>query len=228
LADNRASLREKGLIYPDGRGLFGNTATPHHSFAHALTGTDPMGRRKAVAFLNSACSSASPRDTILISSEPLYRHIADNDKFGYHRDYWNLRRRYLTSLSELLTGFDVSVLLFFRRRDTFAESLYGEVVQKGRWQGSFREFLSEYEPWFDYERQLELFRRILGDVHVESYEAARNAGLITTFFRSIGLPTPPGVENIWERRAANADQQLFSSPEERRAFLAKYQQTSKS
>ena len=50
LADNREWLRERGLIYPDGKSAFGKTSIPHHRFCRSLNGTDPDGFRKANLF----------------------------------------------------------------------------------------------------------------------------------------------------------------------------------
>jgi hypothetical protein len=222
LADNRGRLCKQGLIYPDGGAAFGRDSKSHHLFAHALTGSDPMGRRKAEIFLNSARSLASSGDTILISSEPVYRHVAAHDPSAGPADYWTLRRQYLETLAGVLRGFDVTVLLYFRERASFAESMFLELVRKGHGVGTFQEFLARDEHRYDYERQLELFSEIFATVRVESYEAARDAGLVTSFFRVIGFPAPPGVENIWERRSHVPERPLFSSEADRQAFLAKY------
>jgi hypothetical protein len=222
LADNRAGLRKQGLIYPDGRVPFGYDNRAHHLFAHALTGRDPMGRRKAEAFIGAARAMASSGDTILISSEPVCRHVAAHEPSIEPPDYWTLRRRYLASLADVLGGFDVTVLLYFRERASFAESLFLELAAKGNSRRTFQEFLAAHEHRFDYERQLDLFREIFGTVQVESYEAAQAAGLVKSFFQAIGFAMPPGAEKIWERRSMRPEQPLFSSAEERLAFLAKY------
>ena len=227
LADNRAFLRSHGLFYPDGRVPFGATRVPHHKFAHSLTGADPEGWMKATAFISNVRSQLKAGEVILISAEPIYRHQygkEPRDHPGAPDAFWDRRRLYLEALRRTLHGLDVEILLFFRRRDAFAESLYRERLRKQRQQAPFDEFLAAFEPLFDYERQVGLFRSVFGQVRTESYDEAAAEGLVPTFFRVIGFPTPPGSDAVWERRSTDQNE-LFASAEARAAFLARYPAT---
>jgi hypothetical protein len=221
LAHNRDWLRERGLIYPDGRAVFGEKK--HYPFFDALTGTDRHGLRKAAAFLDEARRLASPSEAIIIASETAYRHIDGYNDWKHFTspDYWPRRQRYLARTAEVLSDFDVEVLLFFRARDSFAESLYKEVIKKNYWRGDFLAFLIHFAPWFDYDRQIGAFQNAFGTVRIKSYEAATRAGLIDSFFSTIGFPAPPGAGEVWKRRTL-ANGCLWPSPESRATFLARY------
>ena len=140
LFDNRLWLRQYGLIYPDGGGVYHKARLAHHSFVHAFTGTSAESLDQAVQFLAGARAQIERLgDIILISAEPIYRHIWGYDDWQHFADadYWVRRNGYLTRLADALHGFDITVLLFFRERRSFARSLYAEVVcKKGHWQGT--------------------------------------------------------------------------------------------
>lgn len=223
LSDNRKWLLFQGLDYPDGRAAFGITKAPHHLFAHALVGSDPAAMKRASIFVEIARRSAAQGNVVLVSSESIYRHVAGHQRWDQFTapDYWQRRHSYLASIAELLRDFDIDVLLFFRRRDSFAQSLYGEVTAKGYWHGTFSKFLSDFEPWFDYDRQIITFREVFRNVRVESYDEALRQGLINAFFHSIGLMAPLGSNEVWERRSAPLEPS-FESDRERQAFLSRF------
>lgn len=104
-ADNREFLRDHGILYPKGGSAFPRTRVPHHRFAHGLV--DPQGEayEKGQRFIAEAAGSARDGEAILISSEPIYRHLATAR--GDEDDFWARRRRYLATLAALLDPFDV-------------------------------------------------------------------------------------------------------------------------
>jgi len=206
LSDNRSWLRHHGLIYPDGDGVYSPKAPlkAHHVFARAFTGTSAGGYAQAVQFLEGARTQLErPRDVILLSTEDVYRHIEGYGDWQHFADpdYWVRREGYLRRLAEALHGFDVTVLLFFRERQSFARSLYAELVyRKERWQGSPEEFVAQFCHWFDYQQQVATFNAFFSDVRTSSYERVAEQGLIRTFFRTIGFPMPPNADQIWKRK----------------------------
>jgi hypothetical protein len=206
LSDNRPWLRQHGLIYPDGSAVYGKTKVPHHRFSHAFTGTSAESSSLAFQFLDGARAQVEgPNDVILISAEPIYRHIAGYDDWQHYNDidYWLRRNFYLSGLADALLDFEVTVLLFFRQRQSFARSLYAEVCRKGHWQGSPSKFMAHFRNWFEYEQQIAAFRAVFSDVRTLSYETALEQGLIRTFFLAIGFPMPPNTDHIWERKTLN-------------------------
>jgi hypothetical protein len=224
LADNRAFLRGHGLVYPDSTVPFGVARAAHHPFAAALAGAEPAGEAKAAAFLQAARDALPAGATLLLSAESIYRHQrgrANRDFSVDPADFWDRRRAYLAALAAARAAFDVEVLLFLRRRDAFAQSLYREFITMKYWQGPFPVFLATFAPYFDYERHVALFREVFASVQVESYDRAAAEGVVPAFFRIIGFPTPPGADALWLRRSPDAAD-LFGSAEARAAFLARY------
>jgi hypothetical protein len=224
LADNRAFLREHGLVYPDSVVPFGKSRAAHHQFAAALTGADAGAEAQAPAFVRAAREGLAPDATLLLSAESIYRHQRGQSHVDFSLDpatFWDRRRAYLVALAAALVGFDVEILLFLRRRDAFAQSLYREFIAMKYWQGPFPAFLETFAPYFDYERHVALFRAVFTTVRIESYEAAVAEGLVPAFFRIIGFPAPPGAEALWLRRSPDGDD-LFGLPAARAAFLARY------
>jgi hypothetical protein len=206
LSNDRAWLRERGLIYPDGTGVYSPKAPlkAHHEFARSFTGIYPGEIARAGRFLDSIrVQPASPRDVIVLSAENVYRHIQGYDHWqGFSEpDYWVRREGYLRLLAQALQDFEVKVLLFFRERQSAARSLYAELVHRKKfWQGSPAEFVQQFYHWFEYEQQIAMFKAVFPDICVSSYERATEDGLVKTFFRIIEFPIPPNADHIWKRR----------------------------
>ncbi len=219
LADNREYLRKHGLIYPDGDGVYRKAPLfNHHSFSRAFTGKSAEYLQLATRFIKSIGNNIEKGQVALISSENTYRHISGYDDY-YHfeaDDYWARRYGYLGALAEALSGFDVTVMLFFREPQSFARSLYGEVVRKGFWRGSARDFINQFRHWLEYEQQVEAFKAVFSDVRVFSYEKASEYGLVKTFFRTIGFPMPPDADQIWERESQAKMHRYISQSKDRR------------
>ena len=207
LSDNRAWLRERGLIYPGGVGVYSPEAPlkRHHVFARSFTGIYPRELAQAGQFLDDVRAQLeSPRDVILLSTEEVYRHIEGYGDWQHFAepDYWARREGYLRLLAKALENFDVKVLLFFRERLSFARSLYAELVYRNkgtRWQGSPAEFVKQFYHWFEYEQQIAMFKAVFSNVCVSSYERATERGLVRTFFQIIEFPMPPNADQIWRR-----------------------------
>jgi uncharacterized protein DUF4112 len=202
---NRAWLRARGLIYPDGEGVYSpqSPLKNHHEFARSFTGIYPKELAQAGQFLDDVRAQLeSPRDVILLSTEDVYRHIQGYDYWQHFApDYWARREEYLRLLAMALQNFDVMVLLFFRERQSFARSLYAELVRNG-WQCSPAEFAEQFYHWFEYEQQIAVFKAVFSDVRISSYESATKRGLIKTFFQTIEFPMPPNADRIWRRRTS--------------------------
>src|SRR5690606_25128403 len=139
----------RGLVYPDVLQAFGISHAGHHPFAHALAEVEQHGAQ-IDAFIGQIRSEVRDGETVLISSEALYRHGRPE---GEGADYWQQRRAYLELVRQTLQDFDVRALACFRRRDAFAESTYYQVVSNG-FAGSFLDLLERRLPRFEYERQL--------------------------------------------------------------------------
>jgi hypothetical protein len=213
LADAREWLGARGLCYPDGGPVY-KSRVPHHKWSHGLTGTDPAQADASKAYIDYARSLGRADDTLILSAEPIYRHADGYDRFDFSiiDDYWERRGRYVHNVAAALDSFDVRVVVWLRERDSFARSLFAEVSKKGKWQGPFDEFLQSFAVWFEYERQLQLFRDAFSQIDVYSYEVASESGLVPYFFEQIGFPAPPGSEDIWTRRSDYGALSSMESP----------------
>lgn len=198
--DNRETLREQGLFYPDASPFLGGPRTAHHSFAHAIAFPDRIPPARVTAFVEHIRRHAEPQEAILLSSEAMYRHVLDSSN-----DYWEGRKRYLTSVARHLEGFDLEIVICFRRVDRFAESLYFESVSKG-YGGTFAEFVELKASHFDYARQLSVFESVFPAVRRLDYEAAAERGLVDYFSEAIGIAPIPQTEGI--RRRASTDHRI--------------------
>jgi hypothetical protein len=199
LADGRAWLQERGVTYPDGGPVF-RAANPHHRWSRALTGAPGQDPADAIAYLDYVDSVAS--DRIIISTEAIYKHISGLAGFDIFQlpDYWQRRERYIDDLAALVRRYDARVVVWFREQESFARSLFGEMVAKGHWDGPFERFRDVYAVWFEYDRHLALFRQAFTNVASYSYDDDTRNGLIASFFSRIDVAVPPGSEQIWERR----------------------------
>lgn len=207
LADNRAWLRERNLYYPDG-GATIRSRLPHHEFAHGITRADPARHSASLAFIKEVRQNTLDGETIVISSEPIYRHFSGHDGFLPLADaeYWTRRRRYLEDMARTLHEFDVEVLLFFRRVDDYAVSLYSEAISKNRRRilrnsCGFLDFIDRRKQLFEYDAQISLFRSVFHNVNTLSYDHALDKGVIPTFFEAIGVAPPPKAASEWIRQS---------------------------
>lgn len=172
--DNRDALLQRGLYYLSGKtSLGGKTKTwrSNNWVAHSLTGAYPEGEERFRQALDMARAAAAEGAAVLVSSEDLSSCCRGHQLWGGldREDYRELQRAYLENLARLLDGFDVEVVLVFRRADEYAESLYQTVVKSNRFSGDFEAFLRYHRPVFEYARQIEQFETVFGAVTLASY-----------------------------------------------------------
>lgn len=206
LAKNREALREKGVHYPDAHSFVGGGHKAHHRFAYAWTGMQDGLIDSATRFLESLYDDVNDNETVILSSESIYRHVHGHDSWrSLSSDvdaYWDARRRYLHMLSQALSGFDVRVTLFLRRRDSFAESFYKELVTKNLMDITFDRWVEKSSLIFDYEQQVGLFKETFPGGQIVRYEDAVRDGLLATLL----APTNASISdsNFWTRRSPDA------------------------
>jgi hypothetical protein len=199
LHDNREWLSDRGLVFPATPPFTGTRA--HLNFSHALAAGGVMGRSRSRHFIASARRNARPGDTVIISAEPIYRHLSGGVGMEglVGPDYLERRRAYLRDLTAVLSDFDVEVVLYFRDYAYFLGWLYRTLRRRQHWKGSPARFRGEFGERFAYDRQIALFAEHFPKVRTFDYEAARATGLVAHFFDSIGFPMPPGADTVWER-----------------------------
>lgn len=205
LSEHRKELRKQGLVYPDTKPYLGGGRHAHHRLAHALVGLDRDTLHTAHRFWDDTKAAARSGDTILLSSEAFYRHVHEvkNWRSVSKEDYWPLRTRYLSRLAEMVgDAAEVRVVLFLRRPDAFAESLYRENVTKSLTKAPFSRWLRRTHPLFHYDAQVTAFSSVFPSVDVYRYEDAAADGLVEAFFQQIGFVAPG--EGPWTRRSPDA------------------------
>jgi hypothetical protein len=223
---DRDRLAKLGVHYPDPEPLFGKAVAHHHQFARAVTRVDDERYPAAKAFVAHIGSRATAGDTVVISSESLYRHVHGKRSWkaiGDPEVVEDRRRRYLSRIMRLFSGFDLEVLLFVRRQDRFVESFYAEKILKHLEQESFVSWRETRVPFADYSSQIALLESVCPRVVVRRYEDA--AGDVErVFYEHVGLPAP----DVPARHRRSADARLLlwmrdarpGTWRQRRAFAA--------
>lgn len=206
LYDHRDALRSQGALYPDSTAWFGGSSTGHHALAHAIASQEPEVLATARAFLAGVAEQARPGETVLLSAEPVYRHRLDSAEGGW----WRRHRAYLSELASELTsaGFDPEVVLVFRRRDEFVESVYHERVSRG-FGRPFEHLLDNADRLLDYDRQLHVFRAAFPHVRALDYADLAGGDIVGSFLRALGFEPPAMDVGHWERRSTDARLSLW-------------------
>ncbi|WP_421725324.1 hypothetical protein [Bauldia sp.] len=183
-AANREELRERGLWYPAYGDIGVMDHYGHHHFAHAVAGqtSERFTVDDARRFVELVRKNRRSDEIVLISAEPIYRHLIDAGN-----DHWQGRRNYLATLRDLLGAEEVKVIAVFRRQDGFIRSLYQERVRNTRYQRSFKNFLNEEIDLLDYYRQSKLLKEFFPVLDVLVYEELRREGLVNKFFENIDI-----------------------------------------
>ncbi|WP_421726512.1 hypothetical protein [Bauldia sp.] len=191
----RRKLRNRGLWYPGYSEIGRPSRYGHHHFSHAVANAPRGGFRPedALRFAEAIRQRRRDGEDVLISAEPIYRHVLGEG------DYWQQRRAYVEHLRDVLELDDVVVVAVLRRQDGFARSLYQEKVRAKRYTAPFRQFLVEERQDFEYHRQLEPFADVFGRVDVKVYEDLRDKGLIDAFFQQLGV----AVADLRRKSVAN-------------------------
>lgn len=204
LFDNRRWLSEHELFYPVARPFLGPRS--HHNFAHSIACGGANGKKAARRFLETAADRARPSGTVIISSEPIYRHYLGSDDWSglVAADYLANRRAYLAALAEILEGFDVEVILYLRDYGYWLAWLHRVMKREKAWAGGPSRFKKEFGQRFAYEQQIGIFADYFPRVRTFRYEEAKEQGLVTHFFEKIGFPVPPGSAAVWERPTKRA------------------------
>jgi hypothetical protein len=171
-AAHRQALRERGLWYPSYEEIGLAAHYGHHDFAHAIAGdSGRFSLADAVKFAELIRTDGRPDETILISAEPIYRHVVGTG------DYWARRREYIRRLRDIFAVEDAAIVAVFRRQDAFARSMYQDRVKITRYSQSFRKFLYDGAPLLDYNSQIALFKDSFLRSIVMIYEDMQRDGL---------------------------------------------------
>lgn len=183
LSNSSDILRANGFYYPELEPEFTTKSFNHNKFAHAYA-DQPELEQSADAWSRRIFDQTKDGETVILSGESIYRHVRGSAEIPAQER----RRIYLNKVAETLSAFRVEVILYFRRRDRYMESVFHERAATGRRNGTFDKFLQEYKHLADYQVQMEAFRAAFGNVRAISYEAATEEGLLNCFSRVAGCP----------------------------------------
>lgn len=190
---DRTRLAAAGIHYPGTSPEFSPTRSNHNRVAHAVASRGLRDRIGRALFFRRLRRQARGFDLTLLSAEPVYRHVLGHPVPTEEDAWFAAHEAYLRRLHGDLTGFDVEIVVYFRRPADYAVSLYKEIVSKAR-RGPMPDFLPAAErfgPHFAYPRHIALLRAVFGKVETLGYEEETARGLIAGFYRGIGLEPPP-------------------------------------
>src|SRR5690606_23951816 len=92
-------------------------------------------------------------------------------------DLLRRRREYVAKVAEYFEDFDVEIILFLRRPDKFAESLYKSAVVSTQYKGGFEKYLRRKTFKFDYRTQRSIFASHFPHITIKSYEGSMAKGI---------------------------------------------------
>ena len=229
LSEHRDRLRAQGIWYqaiadyfPMDRKL--SRARAHFAFANAVADDTPKDRKRLARLLADAETSGASR--VILSAESLYRLSAKSEA-GAKEKRNAKRMRFLARLAEVTAGFDTEVLLYLRRVDSFAASLYAETIVRTDRTWSFDEFLTSKDQRLGYRDKIDEFGAHF-PVTVRSFETAAASGLLRSFCADAGIPDQlPEAEThrrasmsnaglLWLRRAKVAQGNMAAPERDRR------------
>ncbi|KIC44430.1 hypothetical protein RA28_16035 [Ruegeria sp. ANG-S4] len=182
---NRKELAQRGLLYPKvktGKQLDDRHLSLAHAFSDAPAKlTAPAAQTALADIARDAKRRGKP---VLISAEPIWRHT-----YGIANSLWDgARDAYISRLAEALTPFDVTLVLVFRRPDNFAKSLFLENSSRGGVKSDFKTYRENIKSRSaDYWTNHCLLARHFSKIKCLLYEDLSNEGLITSFFRHLGI-----------------------------------------
>jgi len=196
-------LRRQGVCWPVLSSGPAHSKLQHSKLVRVVYADGLRARLQARWLASRVRRQARGTKATILSSEKIYR-------IGYEffensdQDTPAKRERRIAFLRRLRALFaddyDIRVLLYLRRVDEFAESLYKEQLFRKPYTGRFlfEDFLREQKALFDYGAQARELGEHLGPVSLQSYDAARRAGLIEHFCGLIGV-APPAQPRPGER-----------------------------
>jgi hypothetical protein len=183
LESARATLLERGVLYPVTRRPPFTELPKHCSVFEAAVSTDPEAAERERAILLSEFI-ASKAHTLVISEEGL--SVADE--------------RIVRFFDPFVDGFEIHVVCFLRRQDLFVESLFNQYVRESarREARPLAKFVraAGIRARMDYHALLAGWATLPAHIHAMDFDAAvRGPGVLAAFLaligqRDLGLPPP--------------------------------------
>ncbi|MCB1356957.1 MAG: hypothetical protein KDK53_10825 [Maritimibacter sp.] len=217
LSENRDRLRDQRVWYPAIADFFPMDpklarARAHFAFANAVAEDNPKDNKRLARLLDAAAAQGSEIDRVILSAESLWRLTARATPDRGKETRLARRLRFLDRLAEVTAGFDTEVLLYLRRVDRYAASIYAESIVQTDKSWSFEDFLKSKDQRLGYRQKIDQFAAHF-PVKVRNFEAAAAAGLVRSFCADAGIrdPLPDAPDRrrvsvsdrglLWMRRA---------------------------
>lgn len=197
LFENRDELEKAGIYYPAGWEVFGGnkraqSATAHFRFAAALAEESSDKAQQLSDFRDLISRKLDDGKAVIISAESLYRHLVPNqsDEGTSEERKYKARERFVIRLANYLSGLPVEAVMYIRRPDSFAESMYGEVILNSENKQNFSSFIKTDLFRFDLQNQISLLEKHFTTT-VLVFETEAKKGLTRSLFDATGLIGPP-------------------------------------
>jgi hypothetical protein len=180
MAGERKQLRSEGILYPRTDQPPQRNRRKHAFFARLLRDGD-SAFEAMLADLRSEVA-ASGCDRVLMSAEGLSGPS---------------QRPNPAALAALAQAFDITTVCFFRRQDSFAESLWNHNCKIGNEESGIEAFVKgpRIARHGDYRWLLEPWEAV-GEVRAVGFEAARQGGVAEAFSAASGAPLPPAQRDL--------------------------------
>ncbi|WP_069300651.1 hypothetical protein [Neptunicoccus sediminis] len=211
LANNRAALEERGVYYPETYRFMGDkrstaiSTNAQFEVPKALGVYGTQEREDLARFRAHLLEVAPNYSQIILSAETFYRMLPSKANLNAKEAEIAANTRGLRSvvferLAEFLDGFDAEILVYFRRPDSFAESMYTEGIVNGKSTRSFDEFQNFQKFRFDYGAQIATFKQFF-PVRSYVYEDKSQGGLIDNMFADLGIGPVFAQDTAMARRS---------------------------
>lgn len=219
LDQNRDWLREHGVAYPKLSFPEKKPRKAHHDLFEALALDGPEIEKELQHYCSQIEQSAEGARLTVLSAEPIYRlAYKQNFKDRSGEAFLVAHRSYLERVRHFLDAFDVSVLIYFRRPDSFAVSHFKNSIANGGVPSCLAEHAKRISRFFNYQSRLKLYGEIFEHVETRCYEAEAESGLVAGFYGALGSEEPPATRatkvrishgnraTLWLRRARVEDE----------------------
>lgn len=175
LYKERDSLLNQGYLYPLA-GLFLNAPVPAMRYNHGRL-VSSIRKTKNIDIweeMQREISNFNPK-SVIISSETFGTPLSFED---------------ILLLKQYLGNYDVKILIYFRRQDTYFISFYCQFIKMGWFGNDFMQWFLTYKEYGDYYQLLEPWKENFGqeNIIVKIYEKEQlGNGIVDDFCRSVGL-----------------------------------------
>ena len=197
LRQNPEVLTDVGVIYPKV-----GPENPDHPFFHPKPATAFLAEEVSHQFLarelvgRNRLAAGTPLWSTafrMIDGSGAHTAVISYENFSSQVSLYEF-----DAISEQLKAYDVTGLIYLRRQDKWAISLYSHFVRGARIALPFGQFVDDIRARLTYSTLLDEIREQipLDRLIVRNFDDVSKTGLLQDFFRSLDLPDPPPAEAL--------------------------------